>query len=177
MKALQSIGIGKALAFVWYGFYAWLLHISLPPVRVVFLRLAGATIGRDSVVFDVDFANLYHYGFSRLTIGERCFLGDQVMLDVRGGITLEDDVTISNRTNIVSHINVGFADHPLQKRYPTKESPVLIKKGAYIGSCAIILPGVTVGRESVVGAGAVVTKSVSDKTLVVGVPATMVKKL
>lgn len=177
MKALQSIGLMKAIKFVLFGVYAWLLHISLPPVRVWLLRLAGASIGHDTVLFDVQFVNVYHYGFSRLCIGNRCFLGDGVMLDVRGGVTLEDDVTISNRTNIVSHINVGFADHPLQETYPTRESPVLFKRGAYVGTGAIILPGITVGERSVVGAGAVVTKSVSSRTLVAGVPARVIKKL
>ncbi len=177
MRALHAIGFEKALAFVWYGWFGWLLHISLPPVRVWLLRLVGARVGQDTVILDVDYANLYHYGFRRFRIGDRCFLGDGVLLDVRGGITLEDDVTLSNRTNIISHINVGFTDHPLQKIYPTKESPVVIKRGAYVGTGAIILPGVTIGRESMVGAGAVVTKNVAPRTLVVGVPAKLKKKL
>jgi len=177
MKALQSIGIGKVLRFVWYAFFAWLLGLSLPPVRVWLLRLGGSKIGPDTVMFDVRFTNLYHYGFRRLIIGSRCFLGDEVMLDVRGGITLEDGVTISNRTTVVSHINVGYPDHPLQRSYPTKESRVVIKKGAYIGTGAIILPGITIGQKSVVGAGAVVTKDVPGGVMVAGVPATFKKKI
>lgn len=177
MKALSTIGFSKALRFVWYSFYAWLLHISLPPVRVWLLRLAGARVGRDTVIFDVRFANLYHYGFTKLTIGKRCFLGDEVMLDVRGGITLEDEVTLSNRVSVVSHINVGYPDHPLQQVYPMKESPVIIKRGAYLGAGAIILPGVNIGEEAVVGAGAVVTKDVPKRTVVAGVPARVVKKI
>lgn len=177
MKALQTIGLGKAIRFVWFSFYAWLLHIALPPVRVVLLRLAGARVGRDTVLFDVRFANLYHYGFSRLQIGNRCFLGDEVMLDVRGGITLEDDVTLSNRTTVVTHINVGYEDHPLQKAYPTEESKVTIRQGAYVGTGAIVLPGVTIGKESVVAAGAVVTKNVPARVVVMGVPASVKKIL
>jgi acetyltransferase-like isoleucine patch superfamily enzyme len=177
MKALQSIGIMKATKFVLYGLYAWLLHISLPPVRVWLLRLAGASVGRDTVLFDVQFVNVYHYGFSRLHIGNRCFLGDGVMIDVRGGVTIKDDVTISNRTTIVSHINVGFADHPLQAAYPTREAPVMCKRGVYVGTGAILLPGITVGEGSVVGAGAVVTKDVAKGTVVVGVPAKILKNV
>ncbi len=177
MKALQSIGIRKGFRFFWYGWFAWLLQISLPPVRVWLLRFAGAKVGNDSVIFDVKFVNLYHYGFGKLFIGNRCFVGDEVMMDLRGGVTLQDDVTLSNRTNIISHINVGYKDHPLQIKYPTKESAVLIKRGAYIGVGVIILPGVTIGRESIVGAGAVVTRSVPDHTLSVGVPAKVIKKL
>lgn len=171
MKAVQSIGIGKAVRFVWYGWYSWLIHISLPPVRVWLMRLAGANIGADTVIFDVRFSNLYHYGFRRLSIGDRCFIGDDVMIDVRGGVGMEHDVTVSNRASIVTHINVGYADHPLQQSYPTKESSVMIRRGVYIGTGAIILPGVTIGEQSVVGAGAVVTKNVSKRTVVVGVPA------
>lgn len=167
----------KLVRFLWYGLYAWLIRISLPPVRVLLLRLCGANVGSDTVIFDVRFANLYHYGFKRLRIGNRCFLGDEVMIDVRGGVILEDDVTLSNRTNVVSHINVGYPDHPLQKVYPTHESRVVIKRGAYIGTGAIILPGVTVGRESVVGAGAVVTKDVLDRVVVAGAPAKVKKRL
>ena len=177
MKALKSIGIGKALRFFWYGWYSWLLHISLPPVRTFLLRLAGAKVGKDTVIFDITFANLYHYGFHKVVIGNRCFLGDEVMLDVRGGITLGDDVTLSNRTTVVTHINVGFDDHPLQKSYPTKELSVTVQKGVYIGTGAIILPGVTIGRESVIGAGAVVTKDVPSRSLAVGVPAKVLKKI
>lgn len=177
MKALDAIGTAKAVRFIWFGWYGWLLHVSLPPVRNWLLRLAGARIGMDTVLFDVRFVNAYHYGFRRLHIGNRCFIGDEVMLDVRGGITLEDDVTLSNRTSVVTHINVGYDDHPLQTKYPTKESKVMFKQGAYVGTGAIVLPGVIVGRESVVGAGAVVTKSVPEKTLVVGVPAKVIKKL
>lgn len=176
MNALQSIGIIKAIRFVWYSFYAWLLHISLPPVRVWLMRLAGAHIGNDTVIFDATFSNLYHYGFGKLTIGNKCFIGDEVMFDVRGGVTLEDEVTLSNRTTIVSHINVGYKDHPLQKLYPTKEAPVVIRQGTYIGTGAIILPGVTIGEESVVGAGAVVTRSIPSHVLAVGVPAVIHKR-
>ncbi len=177
MKALQSVGVMKAIRFVWYTMYAWLIHISLPPVRVWLMRLAGAHVGRDTVIFDVTFSNLYHYGFRRLSIGDSCFLGDEVMLDVRGGITLEDHVTLSNRTTIVSHINVGYGDHPLQAAYPTREDRVFVKHGAYVGTGAILLPGVTVGGESVVGAGAVVTTDVEKRTLVGGVPAKYIKTI
>src|SRR3989344_7732261 len=176
MKTIQTIGFAKAVRFLWYTWYAWLIHISLPPVRAWLLRLAGAKVGADTVMFDVRFVNLYHYGFSKLSVGNRCFLGDEVMLDVRGGITLVDDVTLSNRVSVVSHINVGYPDHPLQKLYPTRESAVVIKHGAYIGSNAIILPGVTIGRESGVGAGAVVTKDVPGHVVVAGVPAKIIKK-
>lgn len=178
MKAIRSIGLGKSIKFLVYGVLQKLSHlIIIPQVRGFMLRLFGAQIGRDNIIGNVTFENLYHYGLGRLKTGSRCFVGDESLLDVRGGIILEDDVTVSNRTSIITHINVGYADHPLQRRYPTREARVRIKSGAYIGTGATILPGVTIGRESVVGAGAVVRKDVPAGTMVAGVPARIMKRI
>ena len=163
------------IRFVWFSAVGTVLHLMLPPVRVAALRLLGAHVGKGCVILDCSFFNAYHYGFKTLTIGNHCFIGDEVMIDLRGETTIEDSATVSNRVSLVTHMNVGFPDHPLQRRYPTKESSILLKKCCYIGLGAIILPGVTVGEESVVGAGAVVTKNVPPGAVVVGVPAKVVK--
>lgn len=178
MKSFQHIGLIKACRFLWTSLYIGFLHICfIPQARVFFLRLAGAKIGKDSIIMNVDFTNAYHYGFRTLKVGERVFIGDGVMLDLRGSITLENNVTISNKASVVTHINVGFIDHPLQKYYPTKESRVTVKTGCYIGTAAILLPGIIVGREAVIAAGAVVVRDVPSKTVVGGVPAKILKKV
>lgn len=178
MKALETIGWQKALRFVWYGIYGQLLHWCLiPQIRVVLMRLAGARIGSDTIILDGTFSNLYHYGFSRLTIGKKCFIGEEVMLDCRGFITLGDHVTLSNRVTLVTHINVGYTDHPLQSVYPTKEERISIEPGAYVGTGAILLPGVRIGKVSVIAAGAVVIHDVRPGTVVAGVPAKKIKKI
>jgi acetyltransferase-like isoleucine patch superfamily enzyme len=178
MKALKAIGIKKALAFIWFVCVTTVLHLLfIPQIRALLVRCLGGRVGSDSTFGNVTFANLYHYGFSRLKVGNRVFVGDEVMLDTRGGITLEDDVTISNRSIIITHINVGYADHPLQKYYPAREARVTIRTGAYIATGAMILPGVTIGKMAVVGAGAVVTRDVPDRTVVAGVPARVIKRL
>ncbi len=178
MMALGTIGFRKALRFVWYELYRGILRLCLlPQLRVLLMRLAGAKVGAESIVMNVSFYNLYHYGFRRLSIGTRCFLADEVMLDCRGKITLEDDVTLSNRSSLVTHMNVGYPNHPLQKAYPTKEGSVVIESGAYIGTGAIVLSGVAVGELAVVGAGAVVTRDVKPRTVVGGVPARIIKKI
>jgi acetyltransferase-like isoleucine patch superfamily enzyme len=178
MKALQSAGFGKIVRFIWFGTYCGLLKYSFfPNLRTILVRIAGGRVGKDTMLFDARFFNLYHYGFSRLVIGDRCFIGDDVLLDVRGGITLGNDVTISNRVSVVSHINVGYKDHPLQKAYPTREAKVILEDGCYIGTGAILLPGVKIGENAVVGAGAVVTKDVPKNCVAVGVPAKVIKKL
>jgi acetyltransferase-like isoleucine patch superfamily enzyme len=178
MKSFQAIGWQKVVRFVLYGIYqAVLTRVLLPPVRAWMLRLAGARVGNNCVIHNVHFDNLYHYGFAKIIIGNNCFIGDEVLLDARGGVTLGDHVTLSNRVAVLTHINVGYPDHPLQKAYPMRESAVVMKRGVYIGTGATILPGVAIGQSSVVGAGAVVTRDVPARTVVAGVPAKVIKKI
>lgn len=66
------------------------------------------------------------------------------------------------------HIDMGFV---------VKCKPVLIKKNAWIGARAIIMPGVTIGENAVVGSGSVVTKDVPDNTIVVGNPARILRTI
>ncbi len=174
----HGISIGKAFRFILFEFFTGISTVCiLPPLRRLWWVLFGANIGTGTVILRSGVTNGYHYGLSRLLIGRECFLGNGVDLDVRGGIILEDDVTLSNGVALVSHINVGYLNHPLQTAYPTKEARVILKKGCYIGTNASILPGVTVGEYAVVGAGAVVTKNVPKKTVVAGAPARVIKRI
>lgn len=82
-------------------------------------------------------------------------------------IEIEDNVVISAFVKLVGHDSaltniVGF---------PVRKGKILLKKNAFIGNGAIILPGVTIGEEAVIGAGSVVTEDVSPRTVVAGVPA------
>ena len=119
MRAIGEIGIGKAFRFIIFTFYSFLIDMALfSPLKIILLRAVGAKIGRDTVVHRVRFINLYHRGFSNLVIGDYCFLGDEVMLDLADKITLKNHVTISIRALILTHTNVGYIDHPVQKYYP-----------------------------------------------------------
>ncbi len=86
------------------------------------------------------------------------------------GLQIEDDVFIGP--------NVTFTNdmRPRSKQYPDEFTPTIIRKGASIGANATILPGVEIGVGAMVGAGAVVTKSVLAGTIVVGNPAQEIKK-
>ena len=90
-----------------------------------------------------------------------------------GGITLEDNVLIGPRANIIS------VNHPAepQARRGIILNPVRICKNAWIGANATILPGVTVGENAIVAAGAVVSKYVPPNTVVGGVPAKIIKTI
>jgi acetyltransferase-like isoleucine patch superfamily enzyme len=90
-----------------------------------------------------------------------------------GGIAIEDDVMIGPRVNLISK------SHPLDtaNRKVLVLDRILIKRNAWIGAAATILPGVTIGENSVVAAGAVVSKDIADKSVVAGVPARVIKSL
>ena len=92
-------------------------------------------------------------------------------------VTLEDQVTIAQNVAILTHMNVGYINHPLQKYFPKFSKGVIFKKSCVIGASSTILPGVIIGEKSFVAAGSVVTKDIPQNTLVAGVPAKKVRKI
>ena len=93
------------------------------------------------------------------------------------GIRLERQVTLAERVLILTHTNVGYANHPLQAHFPALAAPVVIEQGSFVGAGATIMPGVRVSARSFVAAGSVVTTSVAEGTLVAGVPARAVRRI
>ncbi len=148
-----------------------------PQLRAPWLRLLGATIGPRTILHDVRFFNLYRRGLGGLEIGRECFLGDECLLDLAEGIRLEDQVTLAERVLVLTHTNVGYRDHPLQKHFPSTALPVVIGSGAFVGAGVTLLPGVRIGSRAFVAAGSVVTLDVPPSTLVGGVPARPLRSL
>jgi maltose O-acetyltransferase len=178
VKALDEIGFSKALRF---GLFTLALVpyrlLLFPPLRAAYLRLLGARIGARTILHDVRFFNLYRRGLRGLVVGRECFLGDECLIDLAEGVELEDRVTLAERVLVLTHMNVGYADHPLQAAFPAQAAPVRFEAGCFVGASATILAGVTVGRGSFVAAGSVVTKSVPPRTLVGGVPAQAIRPI
>ncbi len=136
-------------------------------VRKILSKITGQTIDSSTMLFLPFQINLGK--FTR--IGKNVFINhDCTFLDM-GGITIEDDVLIGPKVCITTE------SHPLDPKERRKllAKPVVIKQNAWIGAGATILPGVTIGENSVVAAGAVVTKDVPANTVVGGVPARVVK--
>jgi len=129
-------------------------HTPSNALRVMLLKLLGANIK------------------GKIFIGQELFIFDGGRTNL---LTIEDSVAIGPNVTILIHSD-PFPS-PLQKIYPKKASPVHIKRGAWIGAGAIILPGITIGECSIVAAGAVVTKDVPPYTMVAGVPAKVIKGL
>lgn len=178
MKALREIGAGRALRFGFFTLAMVPYRIALfPPVRTAWLRLLGATIGRRAILHDVRFFNLYRRGLGGLRVGDDCFVGDECLLDLADEIRIEDHVTLAERVLVLTHTNVGYRDHPLQRHFPSRAAPVTIRRGSFVGAAVTILPGVTIGPESFVAAGSVVTADVAPRTVVAGVPARALRTL
>jgi acetyltransferase-like isoleucine patch superfamily enzyme len=151
--------------------------LLVPQLRAPWLRLLGARIGRGTIVHDVRFFNLYRRGLGGLEIADECFLGDECLLDLAEGIRLERQATLAERVLVLTHMNVGYHDHPLQAHFPAQAAPVVIEQGSFIGANATLLPGIRIGARSFVAAGSVVTADVPPGTLVAGVPARAVRSL
>lgn len=116
----------------------------------------------------------FHTNFGRfIRIGKNVFINHACSFLDMGGITLEDDVLIGPRVNLITE------NHPLDPafRHGLICKPILIKRKAWIGAGATILPGVTIGEHAVVAAGAVVSKDVAANTIVGGVPAKIIRSI
>ncbi len=98
-----------------------------------------------------------------------------------GGICIEDDVLIGPAVHVYTN-NHAFSDLTMpiiDQGYPepTNQDSVNLRRGAWIGASCIILPGVTVGENAVVGAGSVVTRNVPPYSVAVGNPARIIRTI
>jgi acetyltransferase-like isoleucine patch superfamily enzyme len=129
--------------------------------------MRGATIGRDCNICDGAFVE------GGAVLGDRVTIKNQVM--IWNGVTIGDDVFIGPGAIFTNDRNPRSARMPeVHDRYSNPDNwlrPIVVEQGASIGGGAIIVPGVTVGRYAMVGAGAVVTRDVLPHQLVLGNPA------
>ena len=138
-------------------------------IRDLLSQITGSTIDQSTTVFTPIYIN---YG-KNTSIGKNVFINfDGVFLDL-GGIIIEDNVLIAPKVSLVTE------GHPIEpeNRQSLTVAPIHIKKNAWIGANATILPGVTVGENAIVASGAVVGKDVPDNTIVGGVPAKIIKNV
>ncbi len=108
-----------------------------------------------------------------IEFGNNVLLNANVQMTDLGGIKLEDNVLIGPGASLIT---VNHDPDPDNRR-ELLVSSIHVLQNAWIGARAIVLPGVTIGRNSIVGAGAVVTKDVPDNTVVAGVPAKEIRKI
>ena len=139
-------------------------------VREFITEITGNRIDKKSTtIFPPFYVNFGLF----ISIGKNVFINHACSFLDMGGITIEDHVLIGPRVNIVTE------NHPLDPtdRRALITRPVLIKRNAWIGAGAIILPGVTIGENAVVAAGAVVSKDLLANTVVGGIPTKFIKTI
>jgi acetyltransferase-like isoleucine patch superfamily enzyme len=112
-------------------------------------------------------------------IGKDCHFCPYVQIDLIYPqlVTIENNVTIGTNTMIFAHMNPTANLFFKKGAYPRKVEPVIIKSGAVLTPGSIIMSGITVGENSIVSPGSVVTQDVPDYCVVVGNPARVVKKI
>lgn len=142
---------------------------SQEEIVALFRELTGTGVDSSFVCFPPFYTD---FG-KNITFGKNVFLNSGCSFQDRGGISIGDGALIGMNVTIAT-LNHGFT---LETRNTTYPSPVVIGKNVWIGSSATILPGVTIGDNAVIAAGAVVTKDVAANAVVAGVPATYRKSI
>jgi UDP-2-acetamido-3-amino-2,3-dideoxy-glucuronate N-acetyltransferase len=110
-------------------------------------------------------------------IGKRCKISSHSF--ICEGVTIEDEVFLGHNVTFINDLypRATAAHGQLQTEADWECRPTLVKRGASIGSSATLLCGITVGENSVIGAGSVVTKDVPANTIVAGNPARILRKV
>lgn len=123
--------------------------------------------------------------------GKSIFIGDDVIVGLNCTFVDNAEIHIGNRVMIAPNVQIYTASHPTlpQERlidnwegvsptyFRTYAKPVIIEDNVWIGGGAIILPGVTIGKNAVIGAGSVVNKSIPENCVAAGNPCKVIKKL
>jgi len=167
----------SALLASYYAFGRWLPSASLrygPTGKQVRRALVAPLL--QACGDDVNIERGAHFGSGRsIRLGSRSGLGIRCRL--LGPITIGEDVMMGPDVLIMtgSH-ETADVTHPMLGQGFLPDRPVKIEDDVWIGARAIILPGVTIHRGSVIGAGSVVTRDVDPFTVVAGNPARSVKK-
>jgi acetyltransferase-like isoleucine patch superfamily enzyme len=142
---------------------------SVDQIRERLGEITGYKIDESTMVFTP-----FHTNFGRhIQLGKNVFINHACSFLDLGGITIEDDVLLAPKVNLITE------SHPINpnERKVLDLKAILVKCNAWIGANATILPGVTIGENSVVAAGSVVTRDVPPNTVVAGVPAKVIKQI
>lgn len=150
----SSYGLSTRLRLA--NFVAGLLpHFVANRLRMWWLRRVGLQIGRSSIIWGSPTFLGDHQAHQKLKIGEHCGINIGCVFDIAETITIGNDVGVGH--------NVLFLSST-----PPHAGPIVVEDGAWIGARCTILPGVTIGAGSVIGANMVIEKDVPPQTLLMG---------
>ena len=143
--------------------------VSTDEIRERLSEITGKQIDKSTTIFVPFYTNFGRH----IQIGKNVFINHACSFLDLGGITIEDDVLIGPKVNLITE------NHPIDpfQRKSLVLNSILIKRNAWIGAGVTVLPGVTIGENSIIAAGAVVTKDVADNTIAGGIPAKILKSI
>jgi acetyltransferase-like isoleucine patch superfamily enzyme len=167
-SAAMSANVKRAMAIT--ARLNRLTYNDAAEVRALFSELIGKTVD-DSFLLIPPF---YTAGGLEITVGRNVFVNQNCTFYDLGGLTIADDVMIGPN---VSLITASHPVEPSQRRACVIGKPITIERNVWIAAGATIIGGVTVGENSVVAAGAVVTREVPRNTLVGGNPARVIRSI
>jgi len=156
------------------------LLAPLPPyvggrLRATLLRAAGFCIGRGTILWGTPTLTGSGDITRQLSIGRECWLNLGVLINLGARVHIGDRVALGHQVMILTDSHpIG---RPERRAGPVFARPVRIGNGAWLGTRALVLPGVEIGAGAVVAAGAVVIQNIPPHTLVGGVPARILRKL
>lgn len=161
-----------------FGHYGRNIYI-FPGVHIIRPRFISigdnVTIGRGTDIYvHPTRSNLENY---MIRISNNVHIGSYNIIGARESIILEDNVLIG------PHVMIGDHSHqyenieiPIKLQRPTEGAPVRIERDSWIGANVFILPNVTIGRHSVIGANSVVNRDIPPYSVAVGAPARVIKR-
>lgn len=152
----------------------WLLFVK--PLRLWFQNIKLGQIGSESEIRP--YCTIH--GPKNIFIGDRVIVPEYTRLitdytDINSRIIIDDDVLFGPNVALYATTHTFSKVTKPVKSQPLKNAPLHIKKGAWIGINSVILPGITIGYNAVIGANSVVTKDVPDHAICVGAPARIVR--
>lgn len=148
----------------------WIADLPIAPLRLAYYRhFCKIKIGTSSNIWRG--ARFTGDSFDKITIGAGCSIAFDSFWVAGAAITLGDAVVFGH------HVQLYTSDHdPDAPDFARRDAPIVIGDHAWIGSRALILPGVTIGAGAVVAAGSIVTKDVPPYTIVAGQPAKVLRE-
>lgn len=138
-------------------------------IRELFSKLTGKSMDASFGLFPPFYTDCG----KNITVGKNVFINSGCRFQDQGGITIGDNALIGHNA-VLTTLNHDFSP---EKRSAMHPAPVVIGKNVWLGASVTLVPGVTIGDNAVIAAGAVVTKDVPAGTIAAGVPAKVIREL
>lgn len=140
-------------------------------LRYIVFKSLCASCGENVAIFE----GVYIKNSAKISVGNNVSVHPMSYIEGGGGLDIGSDVSIAHGVTIMT-INHGYKSKDIPIKYQDSiPKKVVVGNNVWIGARAVILPGVTIGDGCVVAAGAVVTKDITERSVVAGVPARRIK--